>query len=70
MAARTDALSRMSACSTSAPGGTGLIEALPRLRTVRSWPAATARQAHAELMIPVPPMNKIRSAVTLPSVVR
>ena len=54
----------MSAWTTSAPSGSGRVLVLPRLSTVSSIPAATARAAHAELMMPVPPMNRTFRAVT------
>src|SRR5450755_3948620 len=62
-AARTAAGSRTSAWITSAPSGAGRQLVEPRLRMVRSIPAATARREQAELMTPVPPMNKTFSAV-------
>ena len=52
----------MSAWSARAPPGTSR---LPRLSTLTSWPAASARFTHERLMMPVPPMNRtfIRAAI-------
>ncbi len=63
-AARTSAGSRTSACRTVASGGGGRSPVLPRLSTHRSMPCSIALWVQAELMIPLPPMNKTRKAVT------
>ncbi len=65
-AASIEAGSRMSAWRTVTPGGSGRAEVRPRLITVTSCPAASAAGAHAELMMPVPPMNATLSAAMRP----
>ena len=48
------------------PGGGGRCRVLPRFSTVRSMPCSTALRAQAELITPLPPMNRTRKAVTRP----
>src|SRR4029077_20883864 len=60
---RTDPGSRMSACSTFAPGGSGRTVFRPRFSTNSSIPLSTATREHAELMTPLPPMNSTLSFV-------
>src|SRR6201994_2991867 len=57
-AARTAAGSRTSARSTVASGGSGRSWLVPRFSTYRSMPRATASRDDAELMTPLPPMNR------------
>src|SRR5262245_31193535 len=51
------ALSRISPCKTGTLAGMGRV-ALPRLSSTRSIPRETANSTHAELIVPVPPMNR------------
>ena len=51
----------MSACSIVAPGGSGRVVLRPRFKTNSSTPFSTATREHAELMTPLPPMNKTLS---------
>src|SRR5665648_601912 len=62
-AARTLARSRMSPCRTRTPSGTGRAPLTPRLSRVRSMPRSTASRVLAELMTPLPPMNRTRRAL-------
>src|SRR5579875_3156901 len=63
-ASRADAGSRMSPRSTVASGGSGRSRVLPRFSTVRSMPRAAASREHAELITPLPPMNRTRRSAT------
>ena len=47
------------------PGGSGRVVLRPRFRTNRSMPLSTATREHAELMTPLPPMNKTLSFAML-----
>jgi hypothetical protein len=49
--------SRKSAFSVVAPAGAAVF---PRMKSVTSWPRASASLVQAVEMIPVPPMNKMR----------
>ena len=51
----------MSACSIVTPGGSGGVVFRPRFKTDSSAPFSTATREHAELMTPLPPMNKTLS---------
>jgi hypothetical protein len=51
----------MSACSIVAPGGSGRAVLRPRFSTNSSMPRSTATREQAELMTPLPPMNKTLS---------
>jgi len=51
----------MSACSIVTPGGSGRLVLRPRFKTNSSTPFSTATREHAELMTPLPPMNKTLS---------
>jgi hypothetical protein len=51
----------MSACSVVTPGGSGRVALRPRFKTDSSAPFSTATREHAELMTPLPPMNKTLS---------
>jgi hypothetical protein len=43
------------------PGGSGRVLLSPRFKTNRSTPFSTVTREHAELMTPLPPMNKTLS---------
>src|SRR5665648_480051 len=62
-AARTLARSRMSACRTRTPSGTGRAPLTRGVSRVRSMPRSTASRVLAELMTPLPPMNRTRRAL-------
>jgi hypothetical protein len=47
------------------PGGSGRVALRPRFRTNSSMPLSTATREHAELMIPLPPMNSTLSFAML-----
>src|SRR5450755_164560 len=61
ISSRTARGSRMSARSIVTPGGSGRVVLCPRFRTDNSMPLSTATREHAELMTPLPPMNKTLS---------
>src|ERR1700760_837009 len=63
-AARTAAGSWTSACSTVASGGSGRSRLVPRFSRKRSMPGSVASWEQAELMMPLPPMNRILRLVT------
>ena len=44
-----------------APGGSGRAEFRPRFSTNSSMPLSAATREHAELMTPLPPMNRTLS---------
>src|SRR5665213_2985457 len=49
----------MSPAITATPLGSGCLNVLPRLRRWTSCPAVASWAVRVELMLPVPPMNKI-----------
>jgi hypothetical protein len=51
----------MSARSIVTPGGSGRVVLRPRFKTNSPTPFSTATLEHAELMTPLPPMNKTLS---------
>jgi hypothetical protein len=51
----------MSACSVVTPGGSGRVVFRPGFKTDSPAPFSTATREHAELMTPLPPMNKTLS---------
>jgi hypothetical protein len=51
----------MSARSIATPGGSGRVVLRPRFKTNSSTPFSTATREHAELMTPLPPMNRTLS---------
>jgi hypothetical protein len=51
----------MSARSIVTPGGSGRVVLRPRFKAKSSMPLSPATREHAELMTPLPPMNKTLS---------
>jgi len=51
---------------TRAPGGSGYLRVFPRLRRWTSCPRSVSWRVIVELMFPVPPMNRIFTAETIP----